>query len=70
MNAMTGPCSRGKSAVKYITLRISAVDVPYKRATDAVTSQRMPYNLRANAVDNNSVRTATSVRARGAPVAL
>ena len=37
MIAMTAPHSRGKSAVKYITLRISTVDAPYKRATDAVT---------------------------------
>ena len=70
MIAMTAPYSRGKSAVKYIILRISTVDAPYKRATDAVTSQGMPYNLRANATDNHSVRTATSVRSRGAPVAL
>ena len=45
MIAMTAPYSRGKSTVKYIKLRISTVDAPYKRTTDAVTSQGLPYDL-------------------------
>ena len=33
-------------------------------------SRRTPYNVHANATDNHRVHTATSVQARGAPVAL
>ena len=37
---------------------------------NTVTSQRMPYNLLANAMDDHSVCTTTVVHAHGAPIAL
>ena len=52
-----------------MALRISAADAPYKRVKDAVTFQRTPYNLRANATDDHGVCTTTLMRARGAPTA-
>ena len=52
-----------------MALRISAIDASYKRGTDAVTSQRTPYDLRANTTDDNGVCTMTLARARGAPTA-
>ena len=53
-----------------MALRISAVEAAYKRVNNAVTYQRTPYNLRANATDDHSVCTTTFVRARGAPIVL
>ena len=45
-----------------MALRISAVDVSYKRIKEAVTSQRTSYNLHAKATDDHGLCTTTLLR--------